>query len=260
LLIAGILPGLLTGAIYEIMIVVRCWLNPALAPRTVIAATSREKIDALLAIWPILVLVLGIIGGLLSGLVTPTEAGAFGASLAFVIAYFQRQLNWQVIKGAALEAVAGTSQILFVAVGAVLLTKYMALTGVPTYLGNLIGEWALDQTVLIIGLSLVYLLLGMFLDPIGIMLLTLPIFLPMFEALKFDLVWLGVIVVKYLEIGMLTPPVGFNVYVVKSVVGNAVSLETIFRGVGWFLVCEIFIMALIIGFPQISLYLPSLLN
>jgi tripartite ATP-independent transporter DctM subunit len=260
LLIAGIFPGLLTGAVYAIMIVVRCWLNPALAPRMEIAATTREKVDALLAIWPILVLVLGIIGGLLSGFVTPTEAGAFGATLAFVIAYFQRQLNWKVVKDAALEAVAGTSQILFVAVGAVLLTKYMALTGVPTYLGGVIADWGLNQTVLIVGLSLVYLVLGMFLDPIGIMLLTLPIFLPMFEALKFDLVWLGVIIVKYLEIGMLTPPVGFNVYVVKSVVGNAVPLETIFRGVGWFLVCEIFIMALIIGFPQISLYLPNLLK
>jgi tripartite ATP-independent transporter DctM subunit len=260
LLIAGIFPGLLTGAIYAVMIVIRCWLNPALAPRAEIAATRREKLAALASIWPILVLVFGIIGGLLSGLVTPTEAGAFGASLAFVIALFQQQMNWRVIKDATFEAVTGTSRILFVAIGAVLLTKYMALAGVPGYLGSLIGDWSLNPLLLIIGLSFVYLLLGMFLDPIGIMLLTLPIFLPMFEALKFDLIWLGVIIVKYLEIGLLTPPVGFNVYVIKGVVGNAVPLETIFRGIGWFLACEIFIMALIIGFPQISLYLPNLLQ
>jgi TRAP-type C4-dicarboxylate transport system permease large subunit len=96
----------------------------------------------------------------------------------------------------------------------------------------------------------------MFLDPLGIMLITLSIFLPMFEALNLDLIWFGVLVVKYLEIGLLTPPVGFNVYVIKSIVGDEIPLETIFKGVTWFLVCEIVVVALLVAFPDISLWLP----
>ena len=102
--------------------------------------------------------------------------------------------------------------------------------------------------------------LGMFLDPLGLMLLTLPVLLPMFEGLGLDLIWFGVLVVKFLEIGLLTPPVGFNVYVIKSVVGDTVALETIFRGVGWFLLCEAVVVVLLVAFPEISLYLPSTMD
>jgi TRAP-type C4-dicarboxylate transport system permease large subunit len=106
-------------------------------------------------------------------------------------------------------------------------------------------------------MSIVYLILGMFLDPLGILLITIPVFLPMFQALDLDLVWLGVLVVKYVEIGLLTPPVGFQVYVVKGVVGDAIPLNTIFRGCFWFLACEVLIMTLLIAFPWISTVLPN---
>jgi TRAP-type C4-dicarboxylate transport system permease large subunit len=121
----------------------------------------------------------------------------------------------------------------------------------------MIGGWALNPVLLIAAVSVVYLILGMFLDPLGIMLITIPVFVPMFAALKVDLVWFGVIVVKYVEIGMLTPPVGFNVYVVKNAVAESIPLETIFRGCVWFLACEVLIMLLLIGFPQLSLWLPG---
>ena len=100
----------------------------------------------------------------------------------------------------------------------------------------------------------------MFLDPLGLMLLTLPLLLPMFEALELNLIWLGVLVIKYLEIGLMTPPVGFNVYIVKSVVGDEIPLGQIFRGVTWFLACEVVIVALLVLFPEISLILPELMN
>jgi TRAP-type C4-dicarboxylate transport system permease large subunit len=102
--------------------------------------------------------------------------------------------------------------------------------------------------------------LGMFLDPLGLLLLTLPLLLPMFEALDLDLIWFGVLVVKYIEIGLLTPPVGLNVYVIKSVVGQDISLETIFKGVGWFLACEVVVVVLLVSYPGISLYLPGLME
>ncbi|MBT7234971.1 MAG: TRAP transporter large permease [Rhodospirillaceae bacterium] len=260
LLIAGVFPGLLTAAVYALMIIGRCKLNPKLAPPTTIKVDRGERWRALGAVWPLLVLILGIIGGLYGGIVTPTEAGAFGAFLAFVIAFFQKRLSLKVIKDSVLEAVTSTARIFFVAVGAVMLTKFLALTGVPVYLGQLIGDWALDPLLLVIGASLIYLVLGMFLDPLGILLITLPVLLPMFEALDLDLIWFGVLVVKYLEIGLLTPPVGFNVYVIKSVVGDTVDLETIFRGVTWFLGCEVIIVALLIAYPQISLFLPNTMS
>lgn len=260
LLIAGLLPGLLTAAVYTLMIVGRCWWNPALAPRISMEEYREQKAErwaSLLPIWPLIVLIGGIIGGLYLGWVTPTEAGAGGAFLAFLISLLQRRLTRENFVDSLRETASASARIFFVAIGAVIYTKFLAFTGLPDFFGQKIIEIGLSPLVLVIGTSLIYLFLGMFLDPLGVLLLTLPILLPMFDALDLDLIWLGVIVVKYLEIGMLTPPVGFNVYVIKSVVGDQIPLETIFRGVAWFLAAEVVIMTLIIAFPQISLWLPS---
>jgi C4-dicarboxylate transporter DctM subunit len=263
LLIAGVLPGLLTAAIYTIMIVGRCTVNPSIAPRLSEderAALRPERWRALLDVWPVVALIVGIIGGLYGGIVTPTEAGAAGAFLALVIALAQRRMTWRTFRDSVVESTSATARIFFVAVGAVIYSKFLTLTGMPFFLAGLLGDWALDPLILVIAASVVYIILGMFLDPLGLLLLTLPVLLPMFEALHLNLVWIGVLIVKYLEIGLLTPPVGFNVYVIKSVVGDEISLETIFRGVMWFLLCEVVIVALLIAFPQISLYLPNTMN
>jgi C4-dicarboxylate transporter DctM subunit len=263
LLIAGVLPGLLTAAVYTAMIVIRCKLNPKLAPRLTFedrAALRRERMQALGEVWPLLVLIIGIIGGLYSGIVTPTEAGATGAFLALIIGVVQKRINLASFLDAMKDAVKTTAQIFFVGMGAVMYTKFLALAGIASLLTNVIGAWALDPVLLVIAASVIYLILGMFLDPLGIILITLPVLLPMFAELDLNLVWFGVIVVKYVEIGLLTPPVGFNVYVVHNAVGDEVPLHSIFRGCGWFLACEILIMTLIIAFPQISLWLPATMN
>ena len=156
-----------------------------------------------------------------------------------------------------MEAVKTTAQLFFVAYGAVMYTRFLALVGMPNMMVDMIGDWAVDPTLLLVAISIIYVILGMFLDPLGVLLLTLPIVQPMFAALGLDPIWLGVIVVKYIEIGLLTPPVGFNAYVVKNVVGDSIPLETIFRGIGWFLACEVVIMVLILGFPELSLWLPN---
>jgi C4-dicarboxylate transporter, DctM subunit len=259
LLIAGIIPGLLTAAIYTAMIITRCSLNPDLAPKVSFEDKSelwRERWRSLLDVWPLLVLVLGVIGGLYSGIVTPTEAGAAGALLALFIGLLQRRVNISNFLDSLTDAIGTTAQIFFIGMGAVIYTKFLALAGVGTVLTDLIGTWALNPVLLLIATSAIYLILGMFLDPLGIVLITIPILLPMFKALDLDLVWFGVIVVKYVEIGLLTPPVGFNVYVVKNVVGDSVPLHEIFRGCIWFLGCEAIIMTLLIAFPQLSLWLP----
>jgi len=153
-----------------------------------------------------------------------------------------------------------TAQLFFIGIGAVIYTKFLALSGSATLFTELVGTWALNPMLLVIAVSAIYLVLGMFLDPLGMILLTIPVFVPMFAALNLDLVWFGVLVVKYIGIGLLTPPVGFNIYVVSGALNNQIPLQTIFRGCYWFLLCEAVIMTLLIAFPQISLWLPSSMN
>ena len=260
LLIAGVLPGILTALVYSAMILIRCNIDPTLAPRlddAARAALKRERWSALREVWPVLALILGIIGGLYAGWVTPTEAGAAGAVLAAVLGFARRTLSFKKFMESLKDAMGTTAQLFFIGMGAVMYTKLLALAGIGAVFSDVIGSWAVDPILLVVAVSIIYLSLGMFLDPIGIMLITIPIFVPMFTALKMDLIWFGVLVVKYVEIGMLTPPLGFNVFVVKSVVGDQIPLETIFRGCLWFLACEVIIMTLLIAYPQISLFLPS---
>ncbi|HWM48496.1 MAG TPA: TRAP transporter large permease [Xanthobacteraceae bacterium] len=260
LLLAGIIPGILTATVYMVMIVTRAWLNPKLAPPVEFddrAALWKERWASLGEIWPILVLILGVIGGLYAGIVTPTEGGAAGALLAILIGLARRKLNWAGLVDSFKDAVGTTAQLFFVGIGAVIYTKFLALAGTADIFTQVIGDWAVNPLLLVIGVSFIYLVLGMFLDPLGMILLTIPVFVPMFTALGLDLVWLGVLVVKYIGIGLLTPPVGFNVYVVKNAVGDSVPLETIFRGCFWFLACEVVIMTLLIAYPELSLWLPN---
>lgn len=260
LLMAGFLPGLLTAGIYAVMIITRCWANPTLAPKIDHSYTMREKVAALKEVWPLPLLITGVIGSIYSGIATPTEAGAVGAILSMVIGLSQRQMSWNALIESFGEALRTTSAIFFVAIGAILLTRFLAMAGVPQFLTSFVAGAEFSPLAVIIIMCLIYVILGMFLDPLGVMLLTLPIFLPIYETLGVDKIWIGVIVVKMIEIGLLTPPVGLNAYVVKGVIGDAVPLTTIFRGLLWFLVAEFFIMMLLIAFPEISLWLPSLMQ
>ena len=264
LLIAGIIPGLLTAGVYTAMILIRCKINPELAPRIHEEKSAeeirRERWQSLGEIWPLFILVFGIIGGLYGGVVTPTEAGAAGSALALAIAVAQRRMTWAKLWEAVRDAILTTSQIFFVGMGALMFTRLLSFTGASNMLAQLIAPLGLDPVMVIIAISVIYLILGMFLDPIGIMLITMPVFIPLLKAMNLDLVWFGVLVVKFIEIGMLTPPLGFNVFVVKGVVGNEIPLVTIFRGVGWFLLCDLVVVILMVSFPQLSLFLPTLMN
>jgi C4-dicarboxylate transporter, DctM subunit len=261
LLIAGIIPGLLTAAAYTLMIMVRCRINPSLAPSHFehVDDLWRERWRSLAEIWPLVLIVFGIFGGLYTGTLTPTEAGAGGAFLSLVVAFAQRRMNIKLLWGALREAMLTTSQIFFVGIGALMFTRLLSLSGASATLAELVAPLSLEPLLVLTAITVVYLVLGMFLDPIGIMLITMPVFLPLLRELGFELVWFGVLVVKFIEIGMLTPPLGFNVFVVKGVVGDMIPLTTIFRGVGWFLVCDLIVVILMIAFPQLSLYLPGLM-
>lgn len=259
LFIAGVLPGILTAAMYMAVVAIRTARNPQMVPE-VSAAPMRERLLAVRESWPMVALVLGVFGGLFAGVMTATEAGALGAFLATAIAVARRTLALKAFKSAVLDTLHSTASIFAIAVGAALMTRMLALTGVPDYLAELAVLVKDQPYLLVLGVSVIYLLLGCFLDPIGILLLTLPILLPMFEAAEIDLIWMGVILVKYVEIGLITPPVGLNVFVIKGVLGRDVELGQIFRGVAWFILADIVTVGLLIVFPEISLYLTRFVN
>jgi tripartite ATP-independent transporter DctM subunit len=259
LFIAGLIPGLLTAAIYAGQIMLRCKLNPRLAPTVEVRATWKERWLALRDVWPLPVLVLGVIGGIYSGICTPTEAGALGAFLAVAIALVQRKLTLAAFREAARESVFSSAAIFFVAIGAVLLTRFMALSGVPLFLADSVREFAVNPLFLVLILGAIYLVLGCFLDPLGMMLLTLPVFMPMMKAVNLDLIWFGILLVKFIEIGLITPPVGLNIFGIKALVPE-LPLGVLFKGAAWFLLSEAAVVALLIAFPQLSLWLPGLMS
>lgn len=260
LFLAGVSVGLMTALGYVIVVLVRVKLNPDLAPSRDERATMREKILALRETWPILLVMLGIFGGLFGGIFTPTEAGAVGAFLACLVALVSGELTFARFMRAARETTMTTASLLIIAIGASLLTRFLALSGAGDYLSTGIMSIATNPTLLLLGIIAVYLLLGMFLEPIGAMLLTLPIILPVVDASGWSLLWFGVVLTKLLEIGMITPPIGMNVFVIKSVVGNMVSTSAIFRGVLWFIVMDLIVVAILSAFPSLVLMLPQLMG
>ncbi|MBJ3775333.1 TRAP transporter large permease [Acuticoccus mangrovi] len=260
-LIAGVIPGLLTAFVYAGLIITRCTLNPDLAPRVADEHRSLlDKVKLLGPIWPLPILVVGVIGGIYSGITTATEAGAAGVVIALVLSLLQRRLTLRGLVDSLVDSTKSTATLLLVAIGAALLTRFLAFTGIPTFLSGAVEAGGTSPIAIILIVSVAYLVLGCFLDPLGVLLLTLPILLPIFHATDMNLIWVGIILVKYIEIGMLTPPVGLNVFVMKSIMGGRVSLIDIFKGVSWFLLAEVIVMALLIAFPSITLFLPNFMN
>lgn len=258
LFLGGISAGILTAIGYIVVILVRVKLNPSLAPDTKEVIPTVEKIRALKDTWPVLLIMIGIFSGLFGGVFTATEAGAVGAFLSLVVAALKRSLTWTRFRNAILETLMTTGALIIIAVGASLLTRFLALSGAGDYLSELIISLNSSHFMLLLAIVLIYVFLGMFLEPIGAMLLTLPIILPIVDSAGLNLLWFGVVLTKLLEIGMITPPIGMNVFVIKSVVGNLASTSAIFRGIFWFLVMDFLVLIFLIAVPEFILYLPSL--
>ncbi|MBK1875127.1 TRAP transporter large permease [Marinobacter sp. 1-3A] len=260
LFLGGIAVGVITAVGYTVVILVRVKLNPSLAPTVDTKHTIKEKFGSLKETWPVLLIMAGIFGGLFGGVFTPTEAGAVGAFLSFVVGLLKRSLTFKKLQVALVETLVTTSALIIIAIGASLLTRFLALSGTGEFISDLIIGADYSAAIVIIGIVLVYLFLGMFLEPIGAMLLTLPIIIPVVGDLGLSLLWFGVVLTKLLEIGMITPPIGMNVFVIKSVVGNLVSTKEVFRGIFWFLIMDLLIIFLIIYFPNIILFIPSVFD
>jgi C4-dicarboxylate transporter, DctM subunit len=260
LFMAGVLPGLLSAAAYIIMITTRATLDPTLAPVTEHAHTRKEIWAALRDIWPLPALVVGVLGGIFAGVFTPTEAGAVGAALAMVIAVVRRTLSRETIKKALIETAEGTSTVFIIVIGAVMFSTFMGLTSLPTQLAAQLLTMVDSPLTVIFVISVLFIILGCFIESTSIMLLTLPIIQPVLQGLGVDMVWFGIIVIKLLEIGMITPPVGMCCFVIRSALGSRVSLSDVFRGATWFVATDLVTLSLIVAFPMVALYLPQLMK
>jgi tripartite ATP-independent transporter DctM subunit len=257
LFIAGIVPGLISAFLYIAMLYVRVRLKPELAPSIDYRPSWGDHLRAFSQVWGLALLFLLVIGGIYTGFVTAAEAGAIGAFGAFLLMALARRLKWDTFRESVVATARTTGMIFLLFVAATIFTRFVALSGVPQVLSGLIIDLGAPPIVLLIALCVLYIFLGMFLDSISMMLLTLPVLLPILIDLDVNLIWFGVLIVKVVEIGAITPPFGVTVYVIKGVVGDQVRLEEIFRGVGWFLVMDLVMLALLIAFPAISLWLPE---
>tara|TARA_R110002124_G_scaffold266688_2_gene433628 strand:- start:10368 stop:11678 length:1311 start_codon:yes stop_codon:yes gene_type:complete len=260
LFIGAIIPGLLTAFAYGLMVVLRVMANPSLAPRPTDEELADLNKTGLREIWPIILLIVSVFGGLFAGLFTATEAGAVGALLAFVIAAAKGSLTWQVAKRAITDTIVSSAAILVIAMSATFFASFLALTQLPAHISQIVADMNFGPIGLMIVVFALYLVLGMFLEVLGIMLLTLPVLLPLFETMDINLIWVGILLAKYLEMGLITPPVGLNVFVIKSVVGKAVPTDVIFRGIAWFVGTDVVVVGFLIAFPALTLWLPSLLH
>lgn len=256
--IGGITMGVVTALSYCMVVLVTCWLRPDLVPR-------REKVDdvdtlaAVIQVWPVLLMMAIIFGGLFSGFFTATEAGAVGAAGSILIAAMMGKLSWQVFRDSMRETLNTTASILIIGVGAAMFTRFLGLSGVSGYISQFISGADISYVQLMVVIVVIYLILGMFMEPFGAMMITLPVLLPVLKIQGVDLVFFGVLLVKLLEIGMLTPPVGMNVFVIRNVASEHVTLSQAFKGVTAFIIADLVVVALAIAYPAFILWLPGLL-
>lgn len=254
-LIAGLLPGILITVLFMVMIWVRSRINPSLGPpaRGITWKASFRSIPKVML--PLLVL-MAAVGGIYGGIFTPTEGGACGAFATFLIALFRKGMGWTNLK----ETLAGAAGVVgltyLILAGAGLFSGFLALSGIPRAMGLFFGGLHLPKTLVVICMLLPFIPLGMFIDSISMILLTMPSLYPAVELLGLDPIWFGVLVIAMVEIGLVSPPLGINVYVIKGLAPE-VPIEDIFRGIIWFIVMTLIAVAIIIAFPPIATWLPS---
>jgi C4-dicarboxylate transporter DctM subunit len=257
LFMAGILPGILLTMLFMTAIYLVVTLNPSLAPAGP-KTSFQEKFSSFIGILETIFLFIVVMGGIFFGIFTPTEAAAIGAFATLFMAIVRKQISWKgFIK--ALSATTQTScMVMVIVAGATIFGHFMAVTRVPFELSAWAGSLSLPPSIIMIVIILIYLLGGCFMDAFALIMLTVPIFAPLAETLGFDLIWFGVVIVLIGEMGVITPPVGINVYVVHGVAKD-VPLETIFKGVMPLFTALIICNILILLFPEIALFLPNLM-
>jgi tripartite ATP-independent transporter DctM subunit len=252
---AALIPGLLSVAVYFAAIRVLVWVNPSVGPAGP-ALPWKERLKILGQSWGVVTLAVIVSGGLYTGVFSPAESASVGVSIAFLFAVFRGKVNWQSFFDTLLEAAATTGMIYVIIIGAHIFSFFMTLSGLPEQIVGTIEMSGLSKWVILILLYIMFLILGSIFDTIAAMVITLPFVFPLIVSLGFDPIWWGVINVIVMEIGMITPPIGMNVFIMHGMAKD-VPLRTIFKGIAPFAAADCVRLALVTVFPALALWLPS---
>jgi tripartite ATP-independent transporter DctM subunit len=261
ILVGGVLPGLMLGGMFALYIVLRCWINPALAPRYEVSPTSiQERLVMFLRyVMPLGIVIFAVLGLMMLGLATPTEAAASGVLGTVLVVALFRKLTFDALKKSIIGTLEITVMIFMIIAASNAFSAILAFSGATTGLLGVIGDLNLPPLMILIGMQLMVFLLGMFMETISIMMICLPIFMPIVKLLGFDPVWFGVLMLINFEMGLITPPFGMLLFVMKGVAPKEITIEDICWAALPFIICDAVVMALVISIPSIALWLPSLL-
>ena len=254
LFIAGILPGILLACMLALPVLVVCWIKPHLGPSAG-SVSWGERFSSLKKIWPVVLVMLCILGSIYLGVATPTEAAGLGCVIVIIIAVVLFKLRWEGLRGAMIEAVVVNSMIMLILVGGSFFTYIIGSANIAKYLYNVVEAVGMAPWQVILSINIILLILGCLIDPLTIVLLTVPIFVPLILEVGFDPLWFGVVFVVNAQIGLITPPMGIDLFAIKTIFN--IPTGEILRGVTPFLIVELIFLGIIIGFPQISLWLPG---
>jgi tripartite ATP-independent transporter DctM subunit len=258
LFFGGIFPGIILGTLFLITIYILCRWNPNLGPAG--AKTSlKEKIVAFPGVLEVLILFALVLGGLYAGWFTPTEAGAAGAFGAIVIALVRRGFTWQRFTKSILDTLQTSCMVVVLVTGAVIFGRFLTATRLPFLLADWASALPLPPVGILAIVLFIYLIGGCLMDALGFLVVTIPIFFPLLIVLGYDPIWTGIILMMVTTTGAITPPVGVNVFVVKGLVPD-VPLETIFKGVSYYLAACIVSLVILVAFPKVALFLPNLIK
>ena len=257
LLVAGLLPGLLLALLFSTYMYLRVRATPSLAPLTLEGVSLREKVRSLKGIWPIPALFALVMGGIYLGWFTPSAAAAIGAAGAVVLVFARREITRSELLEALKETGVTTSSIFMLVIGGLIFTRFVSLSGIIHTITAFVAGLDVPPLTILVLILLLYLFLGAFLESVTMMVVTLPVVFPLIVALGYDPIWFGVMVVLFAEIGLLTPPLGLNVYMVHSVADGAITMRQAFGGIFPFVFVSLVAAAILIAFPQIALFLPN---
>jgi len=255
---AGILPGLVAIALLCLAVQYICWRDPASGPRAE-RATWRERFDALKGVWAVVALFVIVMGGIYGGVFTATEGAGIGAFGAFCFALARRALSPRALLDVLIESSRTTAMLFMILVGALIFANFINYTTMPADLKAFVSNYQIHPMTVIVAICVIYVVLGTAMEELSMILLTVPVFFPLVVGLGFDPVWFGILIVVVVQIGLISPPVGMNMFVVKSMLPR-IATATIFRGVTPFVVAEVVLLAVLVAFPSISLVLPRLMK
>lgn len=257
LFLAGMIPGFLAAALYMVAIYCTVSIWPAMAPRAPRAPFSA-KVAAFIQMAPVAGLFLAVMGSIYLNIASPTEAAAVGAFGAILLAALRRKLTWEVFRESLIETASTTAIIFLILVGTSVLQFFIETSTLPARLLDAINYFNMPALGVLVVILIVYIILGCFLDSLSMMLITLPIFFPLIVKLGYDPIWFGILVTSVVEIGLITPPVGMNLFVIVSV-AERMKFETVSAGVVPFLIADTVRLVLLVAFPVITLFLPKLM-